>query len=398
MILIGTSIYELVYSQLLISYVWGSFFLFIGIGTSLGLYLDTILKNSKYITYAFIIVLPGITFGVIYFLDISISYYRFIMLFSWVIGGLHFLQQIGYDSKNRVKLVNTFCLYLSLPLLTLLSQYYLTLHGQGHSLVQDEFLMAIDGTLGFYPSLTMGRLIQSLPQNISNVLELGYLLLPFAFLFIYIKIEHREKKIPGDFIIEILLIGLIGYALYNIIPGCGSRYAFNKTWPNSLPLHFIKEDPQWIYCSPSYPRNCLPSLHTAWIICLLRRAWQFDLLTKGLMIGFAMINFIAMFGIGAHYFIDIVVGLAFANCIGGISYVQLPWQTPARLRIIFLGGLLVLSWYIIILYGLPLMQLSKIVAWCIFSASILISLKLEQDLWYHGHRQVNLLSWEKVTL
>lgn len=298
----------------------------------------------------------------------------------WLFGCAHFILHILLASKDRGAGINYFCLYVSLPLYILLSNYFLALNGTMNPLVQDEFLMAIDGSLGIYPSLMLGRFIRALPQSLTALLNCLYVALPLAFIFLYQKKQKLDGVPPYELMIEPILIGIIGYTLYHFIPGCGSTFAFHETWPDSLPLRFLKEGPQLIYCPTNLPRNCLPSLHIAWIICLLRQAFLCDPLSKVLVLFFAFANVIAVFGIGAHYFVDLVVGLAFANCIGGIAASQVCLQNKARYQAILMGGLLCASWYALILYGIPLLQSSKILAWSVFLASILSSLYLERRL------------------
>jgi hypothetical protein len=128
----------------------------------------------------------------------------------------------------------------------------------------------------------------------------------------------------------------------------------------------------------------------AWIVCLLRRSWLCDELTKICVLVLALCYLIAMFGIGAHYLIDLVVGFAFANCIGGLLSVQLSWKNTARRHAILFGGILCVGWYIIILFGLPSLQLSIILAWCIFLSSILVSFYLEWNLFREQSRHCSI--------
>lgn len=357
----------------------GPFFL-MGIMASFVLYADFLLGQRGWRTYAMIPLTSLLAFSV---LELSFhstfQFYFILILLLWLLGCLHFILRTLCPSKKQSFVIHSFCVYLSLPLFIVITQYFLLYSGKKHPLVQDEFLMAVDGTLGIYPSLLIGRFIRALPQGLRDVFSFLYLALPLAFIWIYTKRQALEKKPPFDLIIEFILIGIVGYTLYPLIPGCGTQFAFYGTWPDSLPWQFLQEGPRWVHCTTSFPRNCLPSLHMAWIVCLLRHAW-FTPITKSPMLILALGTLISMFGIGAHYFVDLIVGFAFANCIGGLCAFRLSWQNTARWQALLFGGLLCLAWYIIIIYGIPFLQLSKILSWSVFLASILLSVRLENQL------------------
>ena len=107
------------------------------------------------------------------------------------------------------------------------------------------------------------------------------------------------------------------------------------------------------------------------------------------MLVLAFGNVIAMFGVGAHYLTDLIVGFALANCIGGFSSFQLPLKNAARRQAILIGGSICIAWYVMIIYGIPLLQTSKILAWFIFLTSILVSVRLEWNLFKEYSRAIS---------
>lgn len=304
----------------------------------------------------------------------------FVVLLFWILGLLHFIVATFFSKKNRTMYVNYVCIYLSLPLFVFISNFFLGLSGHHHPFVKDEFLMAIDGTLGIYPSLIMGRFYFLLPDFLNLIARVIYYALPLAFIIMYKIRSSLEREPPLDLIIEFILIGVVGFALYNLVPACGSRFAFQSVWPYALPIDLLKEGPRLMFCPVSYPRNCVPSLHTAWIVCLFRSGWQCNQATKRFVSILGVGTFVAMFGPGAHYFVDIIVGFAFANCIGGLSAHKVSLKEPSRWQAIGLGFLLCIAWYVIIFYGLAFLQVSKILAWMLFLGSILLGVRIEFSL------------------
>ncbi len=365
-------LYLSIYAQTMTLDMYNSMFLVAAIIGSFCLYVDIFYKDCDRLLYW----LGWITFLLILLILELFTNLFFLILSLWMMGAIHFISKILADQKNQKKImvVNS-CVYILLPLFIIISNNFLALGGLSHPLVQDEFLMAIDGTLGFYPSLILGRLFLELPSIITTVILAIYLALPTAIILIYIKRLNFVKEPPYSYIIEIILIGLIGFSLYNVIPGCGAIPSFDN-WPKSLPQQFLQTNPQMISCPSSFPRNSLPSLHTAWIVCLLRQAWLCTREIKIMASVFAFGTVIAMFGVG-HYLIDLIVGFSFANLTGGLCAFHLSWKNKTRIQAILLGGLLCLSWYLIIFYGIPVLQFSKILAWVLFSGSTFLSLYLE---------------------
>lgn len=363
----------LVYEQTINRILLNSGFFAAALGGAFCLYFECFWKERCQLNYYML----GFFYVLIFFITILYLELFWFILIAWTLGAVHFVWAFLLESRNLVRLMNG-CVYLFPPLFVVLSNYFLVLSGPSHPLVQDEFLMAIDGSLGFYPSLVLVSLFRKLPQSIGNIFIGFYLALPTALFLIYIRRLSLEKKPPFLFIIEFLIIGVSGFILYNLVPACGAAIAFS-TWPDSLPAQFSATNPQWIYCPTVAPRNSLPSLHTAWIICLLRQAWLCDKITKGLASLLAVGTVVTMF-ITGHYLIDLVVGFSFANCIAGLFALQLKWQNPARWQAAFFGALVTVLWYLIIFNGIPFLQLSKVLAWFLFSGSVLLSIYLELNL------------------
>ncbi len=375
-------LYLLMYAQTITLDLFNSMFLTAAIGGSFCLYFDIFLKGFEPFVYWIVWVLFLFIFAII---SLLLNLY-FLMLLVWLFGSIHIILHILLEPKNQTKImIMNCCVYISLPLFIIISNYFLKLSGLNNPLVIDEFLMAIDGTLGIYPSLIMGHFFVGLPALMYGFFMGLYVALPTAIILLYIKRIRIVKEPPYSYLIEIILAGVFGYALYNAIPGCGAIPAFN-TWPNSLPQHFVQTNPQWMSCPTSFPRNSLPSLHTAWLICLLRQAWFCGRITKIIVSIFAMGTVVAMFGVG-HYLIDLIVGFSFANCIGGLCASQLKWQNSARLQATLFGALLCLSWYLIIFHGLSFLQVSKGLAWSAFVGSVFLSLYLELKLFKESKNQ-----------
>jgi hypothetical protein len=297
---------------------------------------------------------------------------------TWLAGILSLCICFFLSSNRKLWLVYILR-YCLLPIFIFISHYVLQLTGEKYPIIFDPLLMAIDGTLGFYPSLLVGRIILSLPPILIDALNLLYLILPLLCVFVFKNRMAREGKPPLSLLIEFVLIGVIGFSLYGIIPACGSRFVFNLTWPNYLPLDFNQLAPSALAFPAEFYRSTFPSLHMAWVVCLFRNAFFCDKNWKYFIIFCCLGNLISIMGIGAHYFIDLVVGLGFANCIGGLVAV---WHSQDRLawQCFIVNGLMVALWYLLILRGLPFLNVSFLVAWSLILFSVGIGIFYELQL------------------
>lgn len=316
---------------------------------------------------------------IIYFLIAVLNqiFFFYLIILLWFIGLNYFLYLALTLGTNKSQIIYHLLLSFLLPLFVALSNLFIQIIGKSTPFVRDEFLMAIDGTLGFYPSLFMGRLNQALSGLPLYAVNAIYLTLPLAFIIVYRIRSLREEPPPIGFIIEAVFIAIFGFILYYVVPGCGSKYIFQSTWPYSVPNQLILNGPQLVQCPINLPRGCVPSLHTAWLICLIRHVFLCDRRVKMVMGLFSIGTIIALFGIGAHYLVDVMAGALFANIFGGLFAFKLPYNHPARWFAVILGTLFFLGWYYLILYGLPLLQTARWISWTIFVGSFTLSISLE---------------------
>ncbi|KTD82189.1 phosphatase PAP2 family protein [Legionella waltersii] len=342
------------------------------IGASFLIYAEFILQKYKAIAY-YNLVIAAV------FIISALAASKLIIIL-WSFGLLHLMYLMLYSEENKARITYHLFLFLLIPLYCGISSYFLIFTGFDYPLVYDEYLLAIDGTLGFYPSFILGKINLELPEQLVYLFNCMYDALPLFLIILFKKRELREKSPPIELLVEALVIGIVGYALYSILPVCGSTNAFQSSWPNFFPVGLAENGPHLVSCSRLIPRNSMPSLHTAWIVCFIRNSFYCGRIMQ-LFIGIIVIgNLISIFGIGAHYLIDVIVGFSFATAIGGIFSLKIPLSNPARWQAIVIGSGVTIAWYFIIFYGLNVLQLSKIVAWSFFLGSVLIGICLEYRL------------------
>ncbi|MYR59542.1 inositol phosphorylceramide synthase, partial [Streptomyces sp. SID625] len=118
-----------------------------------------------------------------------------------------------------------------------------------------------------------------------------------------------------------LAIGLVGPAIYMIFPVVGPVFAYGPDgghwatadlWPDTLaPLG----TPHAMPFDEITPRNCMPSLHTAWATTLFIHSRKGSRAMRWAGTFWLVATLTATLGFGYHYGADLVAGVVFALTI-----------------------------------------------------------------------------------
>ncbi|MEV5800269.1 phosphatase PAP2 family protein [Streptomyces collinus] len=189
--------------------------------------------------------------------------------------------------------------------------------------VLDPYVATADHALGD-PSWLAGRIVRATGTVGSHVLDYVYIQLAVAAVVValyQLRNVAAEGRFPRHHLVRtFLVIGLLGPGIYMIFPVVGPVFAYGPDgghwavadlWPNTPTMHA----PYPMPFDEITPRNCMPSLHTAWATTIfvhsrkgpraLRFAGTFWLIaTLGATLGF-----------GYHYGADIIAGVVFALTI-----------------------------------------------------------------------------------
>ncbi|MFE3191098.1 DUF5933 domain-containing protein [Nocardia sp. NPDC059240] len=223
--------------------------------------------------------------------------------------------------------------------------------------VLDEHIVLVDHALGD-PSWMMGQLLAWLSPIASSVLHWVYIELPLGAMIVTIWQLRNVVKTgvwPRHYLVRtFLVLGLIGPIFYVIFPVVGPIFAYGadghafslgQYWPNVIPP--VDLSPGSIAFDHYTPRNCMPSLHTAWALSIFihsRRdpstgapapAW---LRWGGAFWLIATLS--ATLGFGYHYGADLVAGAVL--CLTIESALRAPergWDAT-RIRLVASGAVL----------------------------------------------------------
>jgi hypothetical protein len=183
--------------------------------------------------------------------------------------------------------------------------------------VLDEYALLADHALA-QPSWLFGRLLHAGGPVLSGILHWVYIELPVAALVvaIYQLRNVRAGGWPRHFLVPtFLLLGLIGPVIYVLFPLVGPDFAFGAGgkglevgdfWPHTLPR--IDLSPRAVAFDAQTPRNCMPSMHTAWALGVFihSRRGPGWLRTGGTF--WLVCTIAATLGFGYHYGVDLVAG------------------------------------------------------------------------------------------
>jgi len=128
-------------------------------------------------------------------------------------------------------------------------------------------------------------------------------------------IVYAAGKRPNRLLLAGLVAGIGGAICYQFVPAAGPVYLF----PTDFFKHAQAASPMpslgLVPVDVTRPRNCVPSLHVAWVLLLYwysqgSRSW-----IRLMSIAFLLLTSISALGFGEHYAVDLVVALPFSLAI-----------------------------------------------------------------------------------
>lgn len=221
---------------------------------------------------------------------------------------------------------------------------WLVLSSRANPNVFDEYVELADRALGS-PSWAVGHVV-SQTEWLTEVLSKVYVYLPVAAAVIaFFQLRHSARDgFPRHHIVRtFLLIGMIGPVVYFLFPVVGPTYAFGHelagagwqdVWPLQLP---IIGEPGAAFYNQGIARNCMPSLHTAWAMCIFLHGWRGGLPSKVFGTVWLIGTTGATLGFGFHYAIDVLAGAIFTLTLeAALTRPELGWSKH-RVGVIAIG-------------------------------------------------------------
>lgn len=242
----------------------------------------------------------------------------------WVVVGCVVLAFTRRTGAERALLLKGVGLGLLLVMGHKTGDTWLLITSETRPTVLDPYVVTADHALGD-PSWLVGRIVEATEPVSGHVLGLVYGQLPLAAALVGLyQLRHVavRRRFPRHHLVRtFLVIGLLGPAVYMVFPVVGPVYAYGAeggawavadVWPQSLPVVGV---PHPVPFDEITPRNCMPSLHTAWATTLLIHSREGSRAMRYAGVFWLAATLTATLGFGYHYGVDLVAGVVFALTI-----------------------------------------------------------------------------------
>ncbi|MHB8216898.1 MAG: phosphatase PAP2 family protein [Candidatus Sulfotelmatobacter sp.] len=249
----------------------------------------------------------------------------------------------------------------------------------------DAWLYAFDGSLGFQPSFWMGRIMYgSIVLTRSTMLT--YLSLPFAMAVVCAwQIPVGARRISWRMLRVLLVAGVGGWLLYNIVPGTGPVYAFGRDFPwNSIAYKDLSTFALEKMSIPAnIPRNAMPSLHMGWAVLLWWNSRGFPRALRATLLLYLFLTVVATLGSGQHYLVDLIVSLPFVLAVQAVASYAVR-NLPRRMVALFTGLGCTMAWLVLVRFGVSVALRSPVIPWTLMLATASIVFWLEGRMSMHS--------------
>ena len=264
----------------------------------------------------------------------------------WVILGLGVIALTRRTGPERVLMLKGVGLGLLLVTGRKTGDTWLLITSKTRPLILDPYVAMADHALG-NPSWLAGRLLRASGPVGEHALDYVYAQLAVAAVCValyQLRNVAAERRFPRHHLVRtFLLIGLLGPAFYMIYPVVGPMFAYGpegghwaaaNLWPDTLPPVIT---PYAMPFDEITPRNCMPSLHTAWATTIFIHSRTGPRALRYAGAFWLVATLAATLGFGWHYGVDLIAGVVFAYTVeAGLRTYDRGWDR-AGLRLIGYG-------------------------------------------------------------
>ncbi|WP_191876148.1 phosphatase PAP2 family protein [Streptomyces filipinensis] len=243
----------------------------------------------------------------------------------WVILGYAVIALTRRTGSERVLLLKGVGLGLLLVAGRKTGDTWLLITSKTRPTVLDQYVATADHALG-NPSWLVGRFVAATGPIGAHVLDYVYVQLAVAAVVValyQLRNVAAERRFPSHHLVRtFLVIGLLGPGIYMIFPVVGPVFAYGpgafgtggehwaiaSLWPHTPPpIH-----PHAMSFDALTPRNCMPSLHTAWATAIFIHTRKGPRVLRWAGTFWLIATLGATLGFGYHYGVDLVAGAVFS--------------------------------------------------------------------------------------
>ncbi|MEU0740767.1 phosphatase PAP2 family protein [Streptomyces sp. NPDC006134] len=247
----------------------------------------------------------------------------------WVVLGCAVVAVTRRTGQDRVLMLKGVGLGLLLVAGRKTGDTWLLITSKTRPAVLDPYVATADHALG-NPSWLAGRIVEAAGPAGAHVLDWVYAQLAVAAVvaaLYQLRNVAAERRFPGHHLVRtFLVIGLLGPGIYMIFPVVGPVFAYGTgafgtggahwaiadLWPHTPPP---AGPPHPVTYDEITPRNCMPSLHTAWATAIFIHTRRSPRLLRCAGTFWLIATLGATLGFGYHYGIDLVTGVVFTFTI-----------------------------------------------------------------------------------
>ncbi|WP_374116901.1 phosphatase PAP2 family protein [Streptomyces sp. MNU76] len=247
----------------------------------------------------------------------------------WVILGCAVVAVTRRTGRERALLLKGVGLGLLLVAGRKTGDAWLLITSKTRPMVLDQYLATADHALG-NPSWLVGRLVRATGPVGTHLLDWVYIQLAVAAVIVTLyQLRHvaAERRFPRHHLVRtFLVIGLLGPSIYMIFPVVGPVFAYGtgafgtggehwalaNIWPDRPPS---LTTPHPMVYDEITPRNCMPSLHTAWATAIFIHSRRGPRALRYAGTFWLIATLSATLGFGYHYGVDLIAGVVFTLTI-----------------------------------------------------------------------------------
>ncbi|GHG46627.1 phosphatase PAP2 family protein [Streptomyces griseocarneus] len=261
----------------------------------------------------------------------------------WVMLGCAVFAVTRRTGRERVLLLKAVGLGLLLVAGRKTGDTWLLITAKTRPEVLDPYLATADHALG-NPSWLAGRLLKASGPVTTHLLDLVYAQLAVAAIVValyQLRNVVAERRFPRHHLVRtFLVIGLLGPAVYMIFPVVGPIFAYGPGTSGTGGLQWAVADlwphtpspigtPHPVPYDGITPRNCMPSLHTAWATAIFIHSRKGPRILRFAGAFWLIATLSATLGFGYHYGVDLVAGVVFALTVeAGLRSHERGWDRP----------------------------------------------------------------------
>ncbi|KMS69976.1 membrane protein [Streptomyces viridochromogenes] len=247
----------------------------------------------------------------------------------WVMLGCAVIAVTRRTGRERVLLLKGVGLGLLLVAGRRIGDTWLLITSKTRPTVLDPYVATADQALG-NPSWLAGRILTATGPIGTHVI--GYVYAQLAVAAVVVAVYQlrnvaAERRFPRQHLVHtFLVIGLLGPAFYMIFPVVGPVFAYGPGASGTGGVQWALAD-LWPHTPPPIstphpmpydgitPRNCMPSLHTAWATAIFIHTRKGPRLLRYAGTFWLIATLAATLGFGYHYGVDLLAGVVFALTI-----------------------------------------------------------------------------------